>query len=316
MTIIIQAQTTTDFESFGLSSGEFLNQGIDGVFGVDNLALPNNYNENYDSFTGWAISATTDVTTPGFMNQFSSITGSGVNGSTTYGVAYVVNASFSQNVLPIELTGEAAGAPVEGFYVNNGTYGVLSMMNGDDFAKKFGGETGDDPDFFLLTINGELDGEVKPESVEFYLADYRFADNSEDYIVMDWTYINLLPLGNVDRLILSLTSSDTGDAGMNTPAYIYVDDITTTDMPLGVRDQQLDWTLEMYPNPAQNYLQVDWPLNEQGEARIFNAQGQLLQSHNLISGINTIHLSELPAGSYFLRYSNGTQWNAQHFVKI
>ena len=62
------------------------------------------------------------------------------------------------------------------------------------------------------------------DSVDFYLADYRFADNSEDYIVKDWTFVSLEALGDVDSLLFSLTSTDNDSMfGMNTPAYFCMD---------------------------------------------------------------------------------------------
>ena len=61
--------------------------------------------------------------------------------------------------------------------------------------------------------------------VEFYLADYRFADNGEDYIVDTWEYIDLSSLGAVKSLEFGLSSSDVGDFGMNTPAYFALDTV-------------------------------------------------------------------------------------------
>lgn len=306
----LAAQTTTDFEDLGLSVGEFLNQTPDGAFVSGNVSLNNFYDENYDYWDGWAISATTDITTPGFMNQYSSAAGAGANGSTTYALTY----AFDEQ--RIELTGDAAGAPVNGMYVNNSTFAYLNMLNGGAPGKRFGGETGDDPDFFLLTIQGELNGERTEEIIEFYLADYRFADNSEDYIVTDWTLLDLTSLGNVDHLLLSLSSSDTGDFGMNTPAYVCVDDITTSDMPLNVRDQQLDWNITLYPNPAQDNLQLEWPIAETGTANIFNAQGQLVKSVSLSLGVNGVDIASFPSGNYWLRFTDGKQWNVQRFTKL
>jgi hypothetical protein len=37
---------------------------------------------------------------------------------------------------------------VTGAYFTNTTYAALSMLSGDSFAKKFGGASGDDPDWF------------------------------------------------------------------------------------------------------------------------------------------------------------------------
>ncbi|WP_367389459.1 DUF4465 domain-containing protein [Lewinella sp. LCG006] len=306
----LAAQTTTDFENFGLTPGEFINQTPDGAFVSGNVSLNNFYDEVYDYWDGWAISATTDNVTPGFMNQYSSASGAGANGSATYALTY----AFTEQ--RIQLTGDAAGAPVIGMYVNNSTFAYLNMLNGGAPGKRFGGETGDDPDFFLLTIQGELAGERTEEVIEFYLADYRFADNSQDYIVTDWTLIDLTSLGNVDHLILSLSSSDNGDFGMNTPAYVCVDDITTSDMPLNVRDQQLDWNITLYPNPAHDYLQLEWPLSQTGTASIFNAQGQLVKSVSLAAGANSIAIETLPSGNYLLRFTDGNAWNAQRFIKL
>ena len=303
-----QAQTTADFENFGLMPGEFINQTEDDLFTTGNISLPNFYFEDYDYWDGWAISATTDTMTRGFLNQYSSRSGAGYNGSSSYALTY---AFFEQ---PINLTGDAAGAPVNGLYVNNGTYAYFSMLEGDGVGKKFGGETGDDPDFFLLTIEGELDGVRKDDVVEFYLADFRFEDNSEDYIVADWTFIDLQVLGNVDRLFFSLTSSDVGENGMNTPAYIFVDNIITADQPLSTVDQRVNYDLSLFPNPATSFVQLSWNSNDEANANLFNAQGQLVLSQILQQGSNTIAVEGFPAGSYFLRIESENGWDVRKIM--
>ncbi|MFK7906333.1 MAG: hypothetical protein AB8B69_14475, partial [Chitinophagales bacterium] len=70
MTLWTTAQTTVDFENFNLSVGEGLN-GSDGSggFSIENAYLPNSYNPDWMSWSGWAISSMTDTTTPGFMND-------------------------------------------------------------------------------------------------------------------------------------------------------------------------------------------------------------------------------------------------------
>jgi hypothetical protein len=59
--------------------------------------------------------------------------------------------------------------------------------------------------------------------VEFYLADFRFADNSQDYILDSWGFVDLSALGTVDFLEFDLSSSDNGAFGMNTPGYFALD---------------------------------------------------------------------------------------------
>ena len=156
------AQTTADFENFNLTVGHGLN-GSDGHggFSVENAFLPNSYNAAWMSWSGWAISSMNDTTTPGFMNDLSAITGSGYNGSTTYATSYVVGESV------LKLQGAAVGGIVNGFYITNNTYTYLSMLNGDSFAKKFGGVTGNDPDYLVLTVKKYKDGVLGMDSVNF-----------------------------------------------------------------------------------------------------------------------------------------------------
>ena len=67
--------------------------------------------------------------------------------------------------------------------------------------------------------------------VDFYLADYRYADSSQDYIISAWEYIDLSSLGSVDELSFSLSSSDNGSFGMNTPNYFAIDNIGVVPEP-------------------------------------------------------------------------------------
>jgi hypothetical protein len=61
--------------------------------------------------------------------------------------------------------------------------------------------------------------------VEFYLADYRFADSQDDYVVDAWTLWDLSSLAGAQRVYFNLASTDVGENGMNTPSYFAIDDI-------------------------------------------------------------------------------------------
>ncbi len=187
----------------------------------------NSYDSGYGSWNGWSYSNTTDTTTAGFANQYSAYAGGAYSGS-NYGVYY---APWT----PTETVTAAALGMFQGMYVTNTTYAALSMLNGDLFAKKFGGTSGNDPDWFLLTITGKDASGAATGTVDFYLADYRFANNAQDYVVHDWTPVDLSSLGsNVKGLEFGLTSSDNGDWGMNTPAYFAMDSLTVVPEPSGL----------------------------------------------------------------------------------
>ena len=217
------------FDDLILSPESYWN-GADGSGGFvsGGMHFSNIYDNDWASWEGFSFSNLTDTTSMGFAAQYNAITGTGQGGSANYAVVYVGWTS------PPTVTLEAPGV-IGGLYVTNSNYGYYSMLLGDVFSKKFGGQTGDDPDWFLLTITGkDADGAVTG-AVDFYLADYRFTDNSEDYIVDTWQYIDLSSLGAVASLEFALSSSDVGDWGINTPASLVIDTIVCQwlDEPVG-----------------------------------------------------------------------------------
>ncbi|MEM7317306.1 MAG: DUF4465 domain-containing protein, partial [Planctomycetota bacterium] len=107
----------------------------------------------------------------------------------------------------------------------NTTWSGISMRDGDAIAKAFGGPPGTDPDFFRLRVFGTEDGVPLEQNAELYLADFRFEDVTDDFILSEWMELDLTALSQADRLYFGLDSSDNGMFGMNTPAYFAIDDI-------------------------------------------------------------------------------------------
>ncbi|MFC1653168.1 DUF4465 domain-containing protein, partial [Planctomycetota bacterium] len=182
----------------------------------------NDYNETFASWVGFAASAINDPSVKGWGGQFSAITGAGLLSSPTYGVSFRGFAAAPTMVLDNP-------SVVQGFYVTNNNYAYYSLLEGDSFTKKFGGDDGNEPDWFKLTITGWDANETSLASIDFYLADFRFEDNSLDYIVDEWTFVDLSSLGEVDSLTLDFSSTDNGQWGMNTPAYVVLDNLVLAD---------------------------------------------------------------------------------------
>ncbi len=227
-----------NFDDLSLAPESYWN-GSDGSGGFQSgpAWFNNNYTDwggGYYSWDGWAYSNRTDTTTPGYTNQYSAITGGGFN-SNNYGVSYVsldfMGGTYEPIPTSLTFTNTAAGCMVSGAYFTNTTYAYLAMKDGYAPAKKFGGPSGNDPDWFLLTITGKNASGADTNTVKFYLADYSFEDNSEDYIVDNWEYVDLSSLGVVKSLKFSLSSSDTGVFGMNTPTYFAMDDLNCVPEP-------------------------------------------------------------------------------------
>ena len=186
--------------------------GVDGSGGFQfgSAFFSNDYDPEWDVWSGFAYSRKTDTETAGFTNMYSAITGEGNNASENYSVWN------SNGVVTLDET-----TVVNDIYVTNTTYAYLSMRDGDDFAKEF-----EQDDWFRLTIYGWNDADEKIEdSVVFYLADYRDADPAEHYIVDTWEMIDISILGEVKKISFNLESTDVGDWGMNTPNYFAMDDL-------------------------------------------------------------------------------------------
>ncbi|MFT4969147.1 MAG: hypothetical protein ACI9O4_000892 [Chitinophagales bacterium] len=292
------AQTTSTFEDFNLGVDSALNgSDLQGGFQNGNTFFPNTFDSLFNSWFGFGISSMTDNTTPGFMNDLSCIKAEGAMGSSTYGVAYM---SYLTNNVVMNLTGAAEGGGIEGMYVNNSTYAYLSMRDGDAIAKKFGGITGNDPDFFLLTIEKYNNGVLGTQKVEFYLADFRSANNADDYLISEWTYLDLSSLGNADSLAFSLSSSDVGQFGMNTPSYFCLDDLTTKDSPVtGIRTNEELIDVQIYPNPTTDKVYIENNRNFEGTISLNDVSGRVIVLSDLEMA-DFIDFSTLSEGIYYL----------------
>ena len=163
----------------------------------------------------WSFPKVKTATT--FVNyvtdMYNSAAGKGAEDSKTYAV-FNVNDWTPKGVEVLAADGEE----VSGFYVTNAAYSYTSMINGDDYAKKFGQD-----DWFKLTVTGYDAAGEQTGTVDFYLADLRDAQAS--YILKTWRWVDLTSLGKVKRLGFSLSSSDNGTYGMNTPAYFCLDNL-------------------------------------------------------------------------------------------
>ena len=194
---------------------------------------------NYNDFTwgpyweGFACSSKNDVTTPGLASQFAaygnlggSLAGGGAGGAGNYAVGFIGFVGTTPEVTFPEVQ------IVRSALFTNVTYTALSMLEGDAFSKKFGGDDGSEEDWYKLTIIGKDAAGDDTGEVDLYLADYRFADSGQDYVVDDWTQVDLGGLGPVKGLVFALSSTDNGVFGMNTPAYFAMDNLVYVPEPV------------------------------------------------------------------------------------
>ena len=220
--------TTATFENLYLGNESFWagpdtkGQAVPGMYGGEDVngsfvsgsyQFSNSCNTKLASWSGFAYSNRTatnfNTITP---DQYNSIVGSGYDNSENFAVAFN---GGEIKVLNAPLTGDS----IRGCYITNSAWTANTILNAkeSDYAHKFA-----KGDWMKITFTGyHADGtETK---VDYYLADYRSAKEADHYCLDSWQWVDLRSLGEVTSIKFSLSGSDSGQYGLNTPAYFCLD---------------------------------------------------------------------------------------------
>lgn len=214
--------TTITYEDVNLGSQGYINNSPYSAAGVTHANSFFDWGGGVTSWSGFAISNKTDTTTVGYGNQYSAYAGAAAGG-TQFAVGYY-DGAFNPTGTRLTFSTPTAMAGMGADFTST-TYAALDMLNGTPgVSKVFGGTTGDDPDFLLLTITGYLGGS-STSSINLFLANYQFSDNAQDYIRDTWTNVSFSPLGTVDEIRFTMSSSDNSGIYINTPSYFAMDNL-------------------------------------------------------------------------------------------
>lgn len=198
---------------------------VSGSFRFSNFADDTWAGEPTTPYWGnYAYSQTTTNTFETYIiDQFNNAVGGGADNSETFLVAYPQGGT-------IDVINNENGAVIPGMYITNNAWVVDAILHGDGMSTADGTETGaftgnigfQTGDWFLLTITAD-----NGKSIEYYLADYRSADETQHYYVNDWQWLDLSSLGTVKSLSFFLTSSRRNKWGTTTPSFFCLDNIGT-----------------------------------------------------------------------------------------
>lgn len=173
-----------------------------------------------------------------------------------------------------------------GVYVNLTSWPYYSIEYGDNFCRAF--TNGDN---FTLTILG-----VAPDGTE-KTVDVRLAEYSNGNLTINrgWRYVDLSELGVVDEYYFSLTSTDSGVYGMNTPAYFCLDKLT-------VRPKTVSAISSIEADGCDiSYSRATSTVNLTGAdyAGVYDSTGRLVKS-----GEGSFSIADLPHGVYVVKAHN------------
>ncbi len=199
----------------------------------------------YGYWGGFTASNRTDLSQTGLNAQYTAAAGCGYDGSTQYAVAYTMGVQTEVYATDGQLH------TVTGCYVTNNLWTYQDILQGGYGEQPYGGLTGNDPDWFKVTATGKNASGQTVGTLDFYLADYRFANNEEDYVLDTWEWFDLSPLGNVATISFSLSSSRGSGYNMITPAYFCMDNFNgggvAPDLPPYIVIQVQDVVMDEFP---------------------------------------------------------------------
>lgn len=157
---------------------------------------------------GFAYTNNSDIKT---ANSYASITGKAKT-ATTY------LSAFTNSDTPAAFIINNNSYVIKGAWVTNSKYAYTAMTEDYNVATKFTKDS-----WFKLTATGYDDKGGKTGTAEIYLANYK---SDDDKPVSDWIWFDMKPLNYAAKIVFSLSSTDSGHYGMNTPAYFCMDGIT------------------------------------------------------------------------------------------
>ena len=198
---------------------------------------------------GFTASNRTNLNQSGLDAQYTAAAGCGYDGTTQYAVAYTMGVQTDV------YAADGQSHTVTGCYVTNDLWTYQDILQGGYGEPPYGGTTGNDPDWFKVTATGKNANGQVVGTLDFYLADYRFSNNEEDYVLNTWEWFDLSSLGDVATISFSLSSSRGSGYNMITPAYFCMDNFndggTAPDLPPYIANPVQDVVFNEYPQTIQ-----------------------------------------------------------------
>ena len=152
-------------------------------------------------------------------DQFNSVVGHGVNGSSNYAVVYPSHVMGHTMVVP---THKPQGDSIRGCYVTNNAWVKYVSLHGAG-TNSNGKQDANTPfttgDWVKLTAKAD-----NGKSVSFYLADYRSSNPADHYLIESWQWLDLRSLGVVKNVTFTMDGNRHNQYGTTIPTYFCMDD--------------------------------------------------------------------------------------------
>lgn len=183
----------------------------------------NYFDAGYSSWNGFALSRTTSNAFNSYADQYNSCTGGGYQSSSFLMGYYSEYNYWMEEQAPAIMKADASAFEPASVMITNSANALKSMLNGDDYAKKFTAE-----DWLKVTFTGYDDDYEETGVVDFYLA-------KDGNIVSDWQKVDLTELGMCTMVEITMDCTDKSYGFMNTPAYFCLDNFEVKSSGTGIQ---------------------------------------------------------------------------------
>lgn len=178
--------------------------------------------------------------------------------------------------------------PVGGYF-NLTSYTYYCVEFGDAFARAF-----HNGDKFTVIAHGVAPDQTE-KTVEFELASYT---NGNLTINRSWSYVDLSELGEVNEIYFTLTTTDVGDYGSNTPLYFAMDKLTVKESSSSALNMPSVGMAEISYDRNSHVVKVEGA----DFAMITDVAGAVVMSGEA----SEFDISHLGAGVYIVKAGNST----------
>ena len=125
-------------------------------------------------------------------------------------------------------------------------------------------------------------------------------DSEDNFTLSQWAWCDLSELGEVEVISISMESTDVGEYGMNTAAYVCIDGLQA-DCTAATHTIQRDAD-RVFAAGKQLFMQ----LQKAQHITVCNIAGATVWAGQLAEGSHTLNLATLPTGIYIVRHNSGS----------
>lgn len=176
-----------------------------------------------------------------------------------------------------------------GVYINLNSYAYYTFINGYSVARPFS-----NGDKYYVTIHG-VSPEGKEKTIDVDLCTYT---NGDLMINRGWKYVDLTSLGTVNEIYFTVTTTDLGDWGPNTPLYFCLDKLMVKKNESSSAASLLAGSNKISYDRANKIVTV----GDAGFAAVYDVAGHIVMS----SEAQSFSIDNLSSGVYVVKSGNNS----------